>query len=50
MGIIDHHESELADLEMETRPEEVLAEIEHLQAIEHSKGNHREQRPEPPTG
>jgi len=33
MGIIDHHESELADLEMETKPEDVLAEIERLQAI-----------------
>ena len=33
MGIIDHHESELADLEMETKPEDVLAEIERLQTI-----------------
>jgi hypothetical protein len=29
--------SELADLEMETRPEDVLAEIHPLQAIELSK-------------
>ena len=33
MGIVDHRESELADLEMETKPEDVLAEIERLQAI-----------------
>jgi uncharacterized membrane protein len=31
MGIENHEESELADLEMETRPEDVLAEIERLQ-------------------
>jgi len=31
MGIADHAHSELADLEMETKPEEVLAEIERLQ-------------------
>jgi uncharacterized membrane protein len=31
MGIVDHAESELADLEMETRPEDVLAEIARLQ-------------------
>lgn len=31
MGIENHAESELADLEMETRPEDVLAEIERLQ-------------------
>ncbi len=31
MGIVDHKESELADLEMETRPEDVLAEIARLQ-------------------
>ena len=37
MGIIDHHESELADLEMETKPEDVLAEIHRLQTIELSK-------------
>jgi len=37
MGIIDHENSELADLEMETRPEDVLAEIHRLQAIELSK-------------
>ena len=34
MGIVDHANSELADLEMETRPEDVLAEIHRLQAIE----------------
>jgi uncharacterized membrane protein len=33
MGIVDHHESELADLEMETKPEDVLAEIERLHSI-----------------
>jgi uncharacterized membrane protein len=33
LGIVDHHESDLADLEMETKPEDVLAEIERLQAI-----------------
>ena len=37
LGIVDHHESELADLEMETKPEDVLAEIERLQSIELSK-------------
>jgi uncharacterized membrane protein len=31
MGIEDHEESELADLEMETKPEDVLAEIARLQ-------------------
>jgi uncharacterized membrane protein len=30
MGIVDHEASDLADLEMETKPEDVLAEIEHL--------------------
>ena len=34
MGIVDHKNSELADLEMETKPEDVLAEIQRLQAIE----------------
>jgi uncharacterized membrane protein len=37
MGIVDQKNSELADLEMETRPEDVLAEIHRLQAIELSK-------------
>jgi len=37
LGIVDHANSELADLEMETRPEDVLAEIHRLQAIELSK-------------
>ena len=31
MGIADHADSELADLEMETKPEDVLAEIDRLQ-------------------
>ena len=31
MGIDNDSDSELADLEMETRPEDVLAEIERLQ-------------------
>jgi uncharacterized membrane protein len=38
LAIVDHRESELADLEMETRPEDVLAEIHRLQEIERSKG------------
>lgn len=37
LAIVDHHESELADLEMETRPEDVLTEIHRLQEIEHRK-------------
>jgi uncharacterized membrane protein len=37
LGIVDHANSDLADLEMETKPEDVLAEIERLQAIELSK-------------
>jgi uncharacterized membrane protein len=37
LGIIDHESSELADLEMETKPEDVLAEIHRLQEIELSK-------------
>lgn len=36
VGVIDHKNSELADLEMETRPEDVLAEIHRIQAIETS--------------
>ncbi len=35
--IIEDHASDLADLEMDTRPEDVLAEIHRLQAIERSK-------------
>ncbi len=31
MGVENHEESELADLEMETKPEDVLAEIHRLQ-------------------
>ena len=37
LGVVDHANSELADLEMETKPEDVLAEIQRLQAIELSK-------------
>jgi uncharacterized membrane protein len=37
LGIVDHENSELADLEMETKPEDVLAEIHRLQGIELSK-------------
>jgi uncharacterized membrane protein len=38
LEIVDHLESELADLEMETKPEDVLAEIHRLQEIERIKG------------
>ena len=31
LGIDNHQDSELADLEMETKPEDVLAEIEKVQ-------------------
>ena len=31
MGIANHENSDLADLEMETKPEDVLAEITRLQ-------------------
>jgi uncharacterized membrane protein len=37
IGVVDHKNSELADLEMETKPEDVLAEIQRLQEIESSK-------------
>ena len=37
LGIVDHANSDLADLEMETKPEDVLAEIEHLQKLEHDQ-------------
>ncbi len=37
LGIVDIGGGELADLEMETRPEDVLAEIHHLQLIEMGK-------------
>ena len=37
LRIVDHENSELADLEMETKPEDVLAEIHRLQAIEFSR-------------
>jgi uncharacterized membrane protein len=38
LNILDHANSDLADLEMETKPEDVLAEIQRLQTIEYSKG------------
>src|SRR5512134_2561844 len=38
LGIVDHENSELADLEMETKPEDVLAAIERLHTREVSKG------------
>jgi uncharacterized membrane protein len=37
LGITDHVNSDLADLEMETRPEDVLAEIHRLQQREYNK-------------
>lgn len=37
MGIENHAESDLADLEMETKPEDVLAEIEQLQKRVHQR-------------
>ena len=37
LDIVDHANSDLADLEMETKPEDVLAEIQRLQAIELSR-------------
>jgi uncharacterized membrane protein len=37
LRIVDHENSELADLEMETKPEDVLAEIERLHTRELSK-------------
>lgn len=37
LGIVDHANSDLADLEMETKPEDVLAEIERLQTLEFNK-------------
>ena len=42
MGIVNNTDSELADLEMETRPEDVLAEIERLQ-----RRAHRGSKPRP---
>jgi hypothetical protein len=39
LNIVDHVNSDPADLEMETKPEDVLAEIHRLQAIELSKAN-----------
>ncbi len=37
LGIVDHKNSDLADLEMETKPEDVLAEIERLHRRELDK-------------
>ncbi len=37
LNIVDHANSDLADLEMETKPEDVLAEIHRLQAVELGK-------------
>jgi uncharacterized membrane protein len=37
LNIVDHANSDLADLEMETKPEDVLAEIHRLQDIELGK-------------
>jgi len=37
LGIVDHANSDLADLEMETKPEDVLDEIARLQALEIKK-------------
>jgi uncharacterized membrane protein len=37
LAIVDHANSELADLEMETKPEDVLGEIHRLQEIELGK-------------
>ena len=39
MGIENHADSELADLEMETRPEDVLAEIARLQQLARSRNS-----------
>jgi len=36
LGIVDHANSDLADLEMETKPEDVLAEIHRLQQKEYN--------------
>ena len=36
LGIVDHENSDLADLEMETKPEDVLAEIHRLQQREYN--------------
>jgi uncharacterized membrane protein len=37
LGITDHELSDLADLEMETKPEDVLAEIERLQGADSAR-------------
>jgi len=41
LGIVDHANSDLADLEMETKPEDVLAEIERLQTLASASDNQR---------
>jgi uncharacterized membrane protein len=41
LGIEDHADSELADLEMETKPEDVLAEIERLRLLYKKKNAKR---------
>jgi len=47
LGVVDHKNSELADLEMETRPEDVLAEIHRIQAIELRQKNPPSTKVEP---
>jgi uncharacterized membrane protein len=37
LGIVNDPQSDLAQLEMETKPEDVLAEIQRLRRIEHSR-------------
>ena len=37
LGIVNDMKSDLAQLEMETKPEDVLAEIQHLRRLEHSR-------------
>ncbi|NTW45130.1 MAG: DUF1003 domain-containing protein [Anaerolineaceae bacterium] len=37
LGVVDYKGKELADLEMETKPEDVLAEIHRLQTIESTR-------------
>jgi uncharacterized membrane protein len=37
LGVVDYKDKELVDLEMETKPEDVLAEIHRLQTIESTR-------------
>jgi hypothetical protein len=37
LGIANDSDSDLAQLEMETKPEDVLAEIQRLRQLEHSR-------------